>query len=168
MFPRNENRNKGTFGCSSGTKTGTRVRSHVRPERRPERGHIRQNHPFTKPPFCLPMTLQPNTPTMSSSPTLHASSDSIWVAHNNLGAQTMEGSFFTKKVGLLKGRRSDRRSPGLQEGVYGAGALFPSLSHLHYFSLVFICYSSPSPLLCLLRRLCLLRLLVLFFFLFLL
>ena len=26
MFPRNENRNEGTFGCSPGTKTGTRVR----------------------------------------------------------------------------------------------------------------------------------------------
>ena len=31
--------------------TGTRVRSHVPPERKPERGHIRQNHPFTNPPF---------------------------------------------------------------------------------------------------------------------
>ena len=29
MFPRNENRNEGTFGCSPGTKAGTRVRSHV-------------------------------------------------------------------------------------------------------------------------------------------
>ena len=27
MFPRNENRNEGTFGCSPGTQTGTRVRS---------------------------------------------------------------------------------------------------------------------------------------------
>ena len=27
MFPRNENRNEGTFACSPGTKTGTRVRS---------------------------------------------------------------------------------------------------------------------------------------------
>ena len=26
-------------------------------ERKPERGHVRQNHPFTKPPFYLPMTL---------------------------------------------------------------------------------------------------------------
>ena len=57
MFPRNENRNEGTFGCSPRTKTGTRVRSHVPSERKPERGHIRQNHPFTKPPFCLPVTL---------------------------------------------------------------------------------------------------------------
>ena len=36
-----------------GTKTGTRVRSHVAPERKQERGHIGQNHPFAKPPFCL-------------------------------------------------------------------------------------------------------------------
>ena len=40
MFPRNEKRNEGTFGCS--------------PERKPERGHIRQRHPFMKPPFCFP------------------------------------------------------------------------------------------------------------------
>ena len=53
MFPRNENRNEGTFGCSPGTKTGTRVRSDVPPERKPERGYVRQNHPFTKPPFYL-------------------------------------------------------------------------------------------------------------------
>ena len=43
MFPRNENRNQGTFACSPGTKTG--------------RGYIRQNHPLTKPPFCLPVIL---------------------------------------------------------------------------------------------------------------
>ena len=55
MFPRNQNRNEGTFGCSPGTKTATRVRSHVDPERKPERGYIRQNNPFTKPPFCLPV-----------------------------------------------------------------------------------------------------------------
>ena len=42
MFPRNENRNEGTFGCSPGTKTGTRVRSHVLLGRKPERGYIRQ------------------------------------------------------------------------------------------------------------------------------
>ena len=41
MFPRNENRNEGTFGCSTGTRTRTRVRSHVPPEREPERGHVR-------------------------------------------------------------------------------------------------------------------------------
>ena len=44
MFPRNGNRNEGTFGYSPGTKTGTRVRSHVPPERKPERGHVRQPH----------------------------------------------------------------------------------------------------------------------------
>ena len=33
------------------------VLADVPPERKPERGHVRQNHPFTKPPFCLPMTL---------------------------------------------------------------------------------------------------------------
>ena len=41
MFPRNENRNEGTFACSPGTKTGTRIRS--------------PKPPFTKPPFYLPM-----------------------------------------------------------------------------------------------------------------
>ena len=51
--PRSENRNEGTVACSARTKTGTRVRSHVPPERKPERGYVRQNHPFTKPPFCL-------------------------------------------------------------------------------------------------------------------
>ena len=55
IFPRNETRNKVTFGCSPGTKTGTRVRSHAPPERKRERGHIRQNHPFKKPPFHLPV-----------------------------------------------------------------------------------------------------------------
>ena len=57
MFPQNENRSEGTFGCSPGTKTGTRVRSHVPPKRKPERGYIQHNHPFTTPPFCLPMNL---------------------------------------------------------------------------------------------------------------
>ena len=60
--------------CSPGTKTGTRahsdvpperkpgtrVRSHVPPERQPERGHVRQNHPFTKPPFYLPVNCKVN------------------------------------------------------------------------------------------------------------
>ena len=31
MFPRNENRNEGTFACSPGTKPGTRVRSPIPP-----------------------------------------------------------------------------------------------------------------------------------------
>ena len=37
-----------------GTKTATR-HSDVPPERKPERGYVRQNHPFTKPPFYLPV-----------------------------------------------------------------------------------------------------------------
>ena len=41
--------------CSPGTKSGTRVRLHAPPERKPELGYIRKNHPFTKPPFCLPV-----------------------------------------------------------------------------------------------------------------
>ena len=44
MFPRNEDRNEGTFGCSPRMKTGTRVHSHHPLERKPERGYIRQNH----------------------------------------------------------------------------------------------------------------------------
>ena len=35
----NKNRDEGTFGCS--------------PVPKKERGHIRQNRPFTKPPFCF-------------------------------------------------------------------------------------------------------------------
>ena len=42
---------RGYIQCSPATKIGTRARSHVPPERKPERGYIRQNHPFTKPPF---------------------------------------------------------------------------------------------------------------------
>ena len=49
-------RNEGTIRMlSRNEKTGTRVRSRVLPERKPERGYIRQNHPFTKPPFHLPV-----------------------------------------------------------------------------------------------------------------
>ena len=33
------------------------VLADVPPERKPERGYVRQNHPFTKPPFYLPVTL---------------------------------------------------------------------------------------------------------------
>ena len=44
---------KGGFGgFSPAPKTGTRVNSHVPRYQKPERGHIRQNHPFTKPSFC--------------------------------------------------------------------------------------------------------------------
>ena len=31
------------------------VSADVPPEREPERGYVRQNHPFTKPPFYLPV-----------------------------------------------------------------------------------------------------------------
>ena len=41
MFPGTKNRNKGAFGCS--------------PAPKPERGHIRQNHPFTKPALLFPL-----------------------------------------------------------------------------------------------------------------
>ena len=54
MFPRNENRNEGTFGCSPGTKTGTRVRSHVPPERKTG---TRAHSP--KPPFYETALLSP-------------------------------------------------------------------------------------------------------------
>ena len=33
------------------------VLADVPPERKPERGYVRQNHPFTKPPFYLPVSL---------------------------------------------------------------------------------------------------------------
>ena len=47
MFPRNDNRNEGTLACSHGTKT--------------ERGYLRQNQPFTKPPFLSPNVSEPRT-----------------------------------------------------------------------------------------------------------
>ena len=54
MFPRNENRNEGAFGCSPGTKTGTRVRSHVPPEQKKTR--VRS----PKPPFYETALLSPD------------------------------------------------------------------------------------------------------------
>ena len=33
------------------------VLADVPPERKPERGYLRQNHPFTKPPFYLPVIM---------------------------------------------------------------------------------------------------------------
>ena len=74
MFPRNENRNKGTFAKTTLLETALYlpmtlfgvdkrvvskrvVSADVPPERKPERGYVRQNHPFTKPPFYLPVTL---------------------------------------------------------------------------------------------------------------
>ena len=45
---------KGGFGgCSPVPKTGTRVHADVPQYQKPERGHIHQNRPFTKPPFCF-------------------------------------------------------------------------------------------------------------------
>ena len=52
MFPRNENRNEGTFACSPGTKTGTRVRSHVSPERKTSMARL-PNPPFYETALCL-------------------------------------------------------------------------------------------------------------------
>ena len=49
MFPRNGNRNEGTFGCSPGTKTGTRVRSHVPPGAQNKNPGTRVHS--SKPPF---------------------------------------------------------------------------------------------------------------------
>ena len=58
MFPRNETGTRVRSDVPPERKTGTRVRSHVLPERKPERGYIRQNHPFTKPPFYLLVKFQ--------------------------------------------------------------------------------------------------------------
>ena len=75
MFPRNENRNEGTFakttllqnrpfylpvslfGVDKRVVSKRVVLADVPPERKPERGYVRQNHPFTKPPFYLPVSL---------------------------------------------------------------------------------------------------------------
>ena len=46
-------RNEATFGCSPVSKTGTKVHSDVPRHQKPEQRYIRQNHPFTKPPFCF-------------------------------------------------------------------------------------------------------------------
>ena len=73
MFPRNENRNEGTFakttlleppfylpvtlfGVDKRVVSKRVVLADVPPERKLERGYIRQNHPFTKPPFYLPVS----------------------------------------------------------------------------------------------------------------
>ena len=68
MFPQNENRNEGTFAKTTLLETALLspndpfcvdkrvvskrvVSADVPQERKPERGYVRQNHPFTKPPF---------------------------------------------------------------------------------------------------------------------
>ena len=56
-----KNRNEGTFGCSRGTKNRNEATFGCSPvPKKPERGHIRQNHPFTKPPFCLLSKMEPS------------------------------------------------------------------------------------------------------------
>ena len=70
---RYQNRNDGTLGCSESPVANPRTRVHSdvpqyhRPEpgyirmfpgtNKPDRGHIRQNRPFTKAPFCFLSTL---------------------------------------------------------------------------------------------------------------
>ena len=66
LFPRNENRNEGTFAKT--TLLETALLSPNDPFQKggfqkggfggtkPERGYVRQNHPFTKPPFYLPVS----------------------------------------------------------------------------------------------------------------
>ena len=44
------------FGVDKRVVSKRVVSADVPPERKPERGHVRQNHPFTKPPLYLPVT----------------------------------------------------------------------------------------------------------------
>ena len=44
------------FGVRKRVVSKRVVSADVPPERKPERGYVRQNHPFTKPPFYLPVT----------------------------------------------------------------------------------------------------------------
>ena len=53
MFPCTRNRNEGAFECSPVPTPRTRAHSDVSRYQNPQQGHIRQNHPFTKPPFCF-------------------------------------------------------------------------------------------------------------------
>ena len=68
MFPQNENRNEGTFAKTTLLRNRPFISqwaclvltkgwfsAGVPPERKPERGDVRQNHPFTKPPYYLPV-----------------------------------------------------------------------------------------------------------------
>ena len=43
------------FGVDKRVVSKRVVLADVPPERKPERGYVRQNHPFTKPPFYLPV-----------------------------------------------------------------------------------------------------------------
>ena len=55
MFPRNENRNEGTFACSPRNETGTGVRSHVPPGTK-----IGTRVHSAKPPFYETAILSPS------------------------------------------------------------------------------------------------------------
>ena len=73
MFPRNENRNDGAFAKTTLLRNRPFISQWApfwcwqkgyfqkggfggcSPERKPERGYVRQNHPFAKPPFYLPV-----------------------------------------------------------------------------------------------------------------
>ena len=46
------------FGVDKRVVSKRVVSADVPPERKPERGYVRQNHPFTKPPFCLPVIFE--------------------------------------------------------------------------------------------------------------
>ena len=45
------------FGVDKRVVSKRVVSADVPPERKPERGYVRQNHPFRKPPFYLPVTV---------------------------------------------------------------------------------------------------------------
>ena len=96
MFPWNENRNEGTFACS--------------PERKPEQGYIRQNHPFTKPPFYLPnenRALTNRKRTVDSGQCLHFSVDAVYNCWCSFGP--VRGFLFT-----LFRKRCLRKNPKQQ------------------------------------------------------
>ena len=48
------------FGVDKRVVSKRVVSADVPPERKPERGYVRQNHPFTKPPFYLPGNINSN------------------------------------------------------------------------------------------------------------
>ena len=55
--PGYQKKNEGTFRCSPDTKNRTEKNSDVPQYQKPERGYIRQDRPFTKPPFCFLSTI---------------------------------------------------------------------------------------------------------------
>ena len=46
------------FGVDKRVVSKRVVSADVPPERKPERGYVRQNHPFMKPPFYLPVNFK--------------------------------------------------------------------------------------------------------------